>query len=216
MGGGSQQKQRMEPVSAKKTNRVTPPLDAQAWDERYRTGDTPWDKGEPAPGLVDFLRNERYEPGTVLVPGCGRGHDCRALVAHGFQVTGLDVSPTAITAARRVVPQANFVVGDFLTHQGRYDWLFEHTCFCAIAPSLRDEYVKAAARVVRPGGWLLGIFFDVPMKDGPPFGATREELRARFAPWFRLLREQRPRSWPGRVGEEVLMWWQRRDHLVGF
>lgn len=186
-------------------------LDAAAWDERYRRGDTPWDKGEPAPGLVDFLRHEQYVPGTVLVPGCGRGHDCRALAEHGFQVTGLDVSETAIAAARRLVPGVNFVVGDFLTHEGRYDWLFEHTCFCALDPGLRDAYVAAAARVVRPGGWLLGIFFDVEMEDGPPFGATRDELRARFAPWFMLLSERRPRSWQGRVGEEVLMWWQRRD-----
>ncbi|MCS7047998.1 MAG: TPMT family class I SAM-dependent methyltransferase [Verrucomicrobiae bacterium] len=191
-------------------------LDAQAWDERYRCGDTPWDKGEPAPGLVDFLTRERYEPGTVLVPGCGRGHDCRALAAHGFRVTGLDVSEVAIEEARRLAAGSGveFVVGDFLTHQGRYDWLFEHTCFCALEPSLRDAYVDAAARVVRPGGWLLGIFFDVEMEDGPPFGATRDELRARFGRWFRLLREERPRSWPGRVGEEVLMWWQRRDQPV--
>ena len=40
------------------------------WDRRYRQEDTPWDKGEPAPGLVDWLKKNQLDPPTrVLVPG---------------------------------------------------------------------------------------------------------------------------------------------------
>ncbi|MEZ4466721.1 MAG: methyltransferase domain-containing protein [bacterium] len=35
----------------------------------------------------------------VLVPGCGRGHDVEALARAGLQVTGLDLSPTALALA---------------------------------------------------------------------------------------------------------------------
>ena len=28
------------------------------WEQRYREEDTPWDKGKPAPGLVDWLSNQ--------------------------------------------------------------------------------------------------------------------------------------------------------------
>ena len=49
------------------------------WNERYRTEDTPWDKGKPAPGLVDWLAKRQMSPNNrVLVPGCGKGHDAAA------------------------------------------------------------------------------------------------------------------------------------------
>ncbi len=201
------------------------PLDAPAWDERYRTGDTPWDKGEPSRGLVDFLAHDLHRvvaagPGgksngaagtaaatTVLVPGCGRGHDCRELARYGFDVTGLDVSARALQGAV-TAPGIRYVVGDFLTHTGQYDWVFEHTCFCAIHPDLRDRYVEAAARVLKPGGHLLGIFFNMSTDEGPPFGATREELLQRFGRRFELVFDKVPRSWPNRRGEELLMLWR--------
>ena len=50
------------------------------WEDHYRTGDMPWDKGAPSPGLVDFLTSEPVR-GRVLVPGCGLGYDVRALAA---------------------------------------------------------------------------------------------------------------------------------------
>jgi len=186
------------------------PLDATSWDERYRAGDTPWDRGEPSPGLVDFLARAKPQPGTVLVPGCGRGHDCRALADLGFHVTGLDVSPQALARAIPAGPTVRYEVGDFLTHAGQYDWIFEHTCFCAIHPGLRDEYVQAAVRNLKPRGYLLGIFFNIHAAEGPPFGATRAELWDRFAPHFDLREELVPRSFPNRTGEELLLWWQKK------
>ena len=60
--------------------------DAAFWAELYRSGDTGWDQGGPSPGLVDFLKNDvgpgraiPFQSGHVLVPGCGHGHDARAL-----------------------------------------------------------------------------------------------------------------------------------------
>jgi methyl halide transferase len=187
------------------------PLDAKAWDERYRTGDTPWDKGEPSPGLVDFLAQEKYTPGTVLVPGCGRGYDCQELARHGFEVTGLDLCNVAFADAAAAAPSVRFIVGDFLTHTGQYDLVFEHTCFCAIHPDLRDPYVESAARVLKPGGHLLGIFYNIRTEEGPPFGTTRAELWERFSPRFELVSEKVPRSWPSREGEELLLLWRRRQ-----
>jgi hypothetical protein len=103
--------------------------------------------------------------------------------------------------------------GDFLNlaarYRGRFDWLFEHTCFCAIDPALRDQYVHAAATALRPGGLLLGIFYNIQPKSGPPFGTTREELLMRFRPHFRLLESAVPRSFPNRTGKELLMLWRK-------
>ncbi len=194
-------------------------LDPAGWDERYAQGDTPWDHGAPAPGLVEFLaRTDAYRPGRVLVPGCGAGHDCRELARGGFAVTGIDVAPRALAAARTagdpdVAGGVTYRLADFLDLpadlRGAFGWVFEHTCFCAIDPARRDDYVDAAATALQPGGFLLGIFFDMHAETGPPFGARPAELHDRFSRRFTLVREWTPASWENRRGEELMQWWQR-------
>src|SRR5689334_749848 len=70
------------------------------WEGHYQSGDMPWEKGEPSPGLVDFLAAHPALPrGTVCVPGCGTGHDVRAWAGAGFHVFGCDIAPSAIRLA---------------------------------------------------------------------------------------------------------------------
>src|ERR1043165_6527829 len=89
------------------------------WEERYQTGDMPWEKGEPSPGLVDFLASHpELARGTVCVPGCGTGHDVRAWAKAGFKVFGCDIAPSAIKRADERTHAAalisDFQLADFL------------------------------------------------------------------------------------------------------
>ncbi len=191
------------------------------WNSCYRAGETPWDKGAPAPPLLEWLETRGHcLKGEVLVPGCGLGHDVRALAAgHATAVCGLDLSPAALEQARRRPPAGNetYQEADLFALPpefcGRFDWVFEHTCFCAIDPVRRPEYVRAVARALRPGGGLLAIFYLNPWKDGeptppgggPPFGVTVQELDALFAGHFELREEWLPtRAYPGREGRELI------------
>src|ERR1041385_5606397 len=119
------------------------------WEARYQTGDMPWEKGEASPGLVDFLAQHPKLPrATVCVPGCGTGHDVRAWAAAGFDVYGFDIAPSAIRLAaektRAAGLKADFRLGNFLVDDPpfQFDWLFEHTLFCAIQPVEREAYVE--------------------------------------------------------------------------
>ncbi|MEL7085842.1 MAG: methyltransferase, partial [Cyanobacteria bacterium J06597_1] len=104
------------------------------WEQHYQDGDTPWDKGEASPGLMDYLERQSLT-GTVLVPGCGKGHDVRAIAASGAIVTGLDFAPSAIAAARQfpTVNGEEYDTVDFFALPERFhnafDLVFEHTCF---------------------------------------------------------------------------------------
>jgi SAM-dependent methyltransferase len=187
------------------------------WEARYQSQDMPWEKGEPSPGLVDFLTGHpKLERGTVLVPGCGSGHDARAWAAAGFAVTGYDIAPSAIQLSREKTTaaglKAEFVLGNFLDDAPPrpFDWLFEHTLFCAIDPQRRSDYVRAALRWLKPGGQFLAVNYLIPDTDGPPYGTTRAELMDWFSPGFELLEEWVPRSYPNRTGLELMLWWQKR------
>jgi SAM-dependent methyltransferase len=191
------------------------------WEARYETGDMPWEKGEPSPGLVDFLKaHPELPPGKVCVPGCGTGHDVRAWARHGFEVYGFDLAPGAIRLCNEKTQgtglgNVHYQLADFLVDEPPrlFDWLFEHTLYCAIDPKRRDEYVQAARRWLKPNGQFLAVHYLIPDEDGPPFGTTREEVLEKFSPHFELLKEWVPRSYPNRTGWERMFWWQRTDSL---
>ena len=182
------------------------------WEDRYRRKDMPWEKGAPSPGLLDFLAAEPVR-GRVLVPGCGFGHDVRALARTADEVVGIDLAPSAVkgaqeflrTGAERYELADLFALPPLL--RGNFDWVWEHTCFCAIDPAQRPAYVDAVAEALRPGGRLLAVFYLDPGNDspdeGPPFEVSIAELDRLFLPRFRVEREWLPqRAYPGREGRE--------------
>ena len=187
------------------------------WEGRYQTHDMPWEKGEASPGLVDFLASHpQLKRGKVLVPGCGTGHDARAWARAGFDVSGCDLAPSAIQLSREKTAAAGlaieFLQADFLRDPAprQFDWVFEHTLFCAIDPEHRPDYVEAVLRWLKPGADYLAVNYLIPDKDGPPFGTTRGELWERFSPHFDLLEEWVPRSYPNRTNLELMLWWRRK------
>ena len=145
----------------------------------------------------------------------------RAIAAHGHAraVCGLDIAPAALEQARRFPPvgRETYAEADLFSLppelRGRFDWVFEHTCFCAIEPVRRPEYVRAVAGALRPGGRLLAIFYlnpwargePPPPGGGPPFASTTEEIDALFAGSFELQEEWVPaRTYRGREGRELM------------
>ncbi|AEV85204.1 ubiquinone/menaquinone biosynthesis methyltransferase ubiE [Actinoplanes sp. SE50] len=70
------------------------------YDERYRSGNTPWEIGKPQPALTALLEHGVRGP-KVLDLGCGTGDLACTLARRGYHVTGIDISPTAIERARQ-------------------------------------------------------------------------------------------------------------------
>ena len=182
------------------------------WEDLYARGADGWDMGGPALPLVDFVTTTPPPRGRVAVPGCGRGHDARFLARHGYDVTGFDFSPAAVQAAaalaRRTKTAVAFQQRDVFRLAADYthafDGVWEYTCYCAIDPRRRDEYVASLARIIRPGGWLLACFFPLrTVTAGPPFAVARAEIKRRLARGFRIAREFSPiRSARARQGRE--------------
>ena len=185
------------------------------WDELYSRGGDAWDLGRATQPLVDFLDTTPPPRGRVAVPGCGRGHDARLLAAHGYEVTAFDFVPSVLDVARRLAAREHvtvsfeqrdvFTLGRDLPHA--FDGVWEYTCYCAIDPARRAEYVRALAGTLRAGGWLLACFFPLRAQSaGPPFVVSPDEVRRLLAPAFRIERAFAPlRSARGRQSREWMI-----------
>ncbi len=185
-----------------------------SWDALYAGGGRlSWDMGKATPVLeeaLDLARPLGLAPGaSVVVPGCGYGHDAAALAALGFAATGLDFAPLALAGAQaRHGTSVRWLQEDwFTTAQGPWDAVFDHTCMVSMPPERWPAYAEACARRLRPGGlWLLVAFHDVEGRPAPPHPAAPEDLRRLAEPAFEVLHLAcARRSHPRRAGRETLM-----------
>ena len=182
------------------------------WQALYDEGRDGWELGGPAPALADWLDDgggfpsaESGRAARVAVPGAGRGHDARLIARRGYRVWGFDWAPSASAEASRLAAvdgvDVAFEARDVFTlaerYAGAFDGVWEYTCFCAIDPARRDEYVGTMHAILRPGGLLVACFY--PLREGtggPPFPVARAEIEARLAGCFRIRSAAIPRRSP--------------------
>jgi SAM-dependent methyltransferase len=130
-----------------------------------------------APGLLAILRRCGIRNGLVVDLGCGSGIWARELVDHGYDVLGVDLSPSMIAIARRRVPEGRFEVGSLLRFQlppcAAVTSLGECVNYLFDKKNSKKELARLFSRVygaLRPGGVFV---FDVaePRRVG---GSYRE------------------------------------------
>lgn len=188
------------------------------WESRYRENQMPWDLDEPAPPFVTLLKETLHDlpPGKMAVLGSGSGHDAALFAQHGFEVTGFDFATGAVARAQaRYGKIATFVEADIFSLPPEYthtfDYVLEHTCFCAIHPSKRFAYVEAVKRLLKPQGQFLALFWMHQEWGGPPFKTTETEVRSLFEPTFDIQWHiSAPNSIERRAGEEWLYLMQKQ------
>jgi SAM-dependent methyltransferase len=192
--------------------------EAAFWETAYREGRDRWELGAAAPPLVRAVATLPVGERAIVL-GCGRGHEAHVLAQAGWrEVVAVDFAPSALAEAQRLAasdPVASriewrlqdvFTLG--ATDAGRFDLVVEHTCFCAIDPARRADWLATVRDLLRPGGRLLALFFAHGRPGGPPFTTSREEIEKelRAANGFAIERLEVPSdSVPARRGEELLV-----------
>ena len=182
---------------------------APFWNDRYLRGEDGWELGTPAPPLARILKDSPPSVGRAAVPGCGRGHDVAAFLQHGFDAVGFDFSDRAVAEAARLgrpVLQRDIFSLD-REFSKSFDVVWEYTCYCAIHPSRRRDYIAILAEILKPGGLLIGLFYPLkPGTEGPPFPVDRSELETLLVPDFHIESAAIPQdSVDRRKGLELLL-----------
>lgn len=122
--------------------------------------------------------------GDVLDIGCGLGDNAVYLAQQGFNVTGLDISPTALSIAERRANDAGvrvtFAVSDSTKLEGyteTFDTIVDSGMFHCLDDAGKRSYAAAAHRATRPGATLLlSCFSDAnPADEDWPRPAVSEQ-----------------------------------------
>ena len=155
------------------------------WNDIYTGKAT--DYLEPDSELVEII--DGLKPGRALDLGCGSGGLVVALLERGWEVTGVDVAPKAIEAARRVLDarglHAELYVADAANWQpaDRFD-LITNSFALPTKQADQAKVFRTTREALAPGGAVLIKDFDASMKRHKAFARyhcpTVEELRAAF------------------------------------
>ena len=166
----------------------------ERWDRAYRDGrQPPWDTGSPASDLVRAVEEGAIKPCRTVVLGCGSGTNAIYLAQKGFDVTAVDVAPTALSIARRKAERAgvrvDWVLADVLhlPDLESFDLVFDRGCYHNVRYVDAAGFVASLGQVTKPGSKCLILSCN---RDGPP-GVREHHMREDFSELFefRWLRE---------------------------
>ncbi|MGI3202892.1 class I SAM-dependent methyltransferase [Streptomyces sp. GLT-R25] len=185
-------------------------MDAQFWDEMYRSRDQVF-SGDPNGVLVTEVTG--LPPGQALDVGCGEGADALWLARHGWQVTAVDISTTALQRAAAAAVDS----------EGRVAWTradltitpppadaFDLVSVQYFPLSLQPDHaaLRGLLNAVAPGGTLLFASHD--LADLPPRPEQGFDPGDYYQPddiaklldhdWTVLINETRPRTAPAPAG----------------
>lgn len=143
----------------------------------------PWDTRAPKESVVGW-HEQGLVHGDVLDIGCGLGDNAIYLARHGFAVTGLDMSPTALVTAEHRALDAGvtvtFAVADATTLTGytdAFDTVVDSGMFHCLDDAGKRAYATAVHRATRDQATLLLACFcedNPPADDGRPLPTVSE------------------------------------------
>ena len=202
------------------------PVDIDKIYQKVPLDKIPWNIETPPNELVELVRKENIRPCKTVDLGCGVGNYAIYLASKGFEVTGVDSSPTAIKIAkenaRKRGVDCNFIVADLLgdlhnvkeTFDFAYDWELLHH----IMPEDREKYVKNVHKILKAKAHYFSVCFS---EKDPQFGgigkirrtqlgtvlyfSSESELQDLFSPYF-VIKELKTVKIAGKFGSHCAIY----------
>jgi SAM-dependent methyltransferase len=190
------------------------------WEARYAESQRVW-SGRVNKVLAEVAAG--LTPGRALDLGCGEGGDSLWLAQQGWDVTGVDISATAIERARTAAMAAgipaerlHLVAADLGDWRSDAEFDLVSACFLQSPVTLdRSQILRGAAGRVAAGGHLLVVSHAAP----PPWSSRlaghdhagtfltpQQEVAALGLPepdWQQVIVETRRRSTVGPDGKDA-------------
>jgi 2-polyprenyl-3-methyl-5-hydroxy-6-metoxy-1,4-benzoquinol methylase len=201
-------------------------MNKNTWEQFYKN--TPlqnisWQKVQDD-FLTEIINSGKVDTGSALDLGCGTGMKSIFLAKTGFDVTGVDISETAIKYAnensKKEAIKINFIASDatdlsFLGDE-KFDLILDWANLHGILVQKREQYIAEIASHAKPGSNLILRCFgrkdDEEQFVDNPAGIiallTKQEIDHLYGKYYEILEQnisQAPDNAPGKFFFELLM-----------
>ncbi|MCH8550370.1 MAG: thiopurine S-methyltransferase [Natronospirillum sp.] len=175
-------------------------MDTDYWEDRWATGDTPWQLEQVNPLLQRFLPDLQVASGSrVLVPLCGQSLDMLWLRDQGYQVVGIELSEQSIRGflehhdlqaekasfdwgIRYALPGLDLLHADIFAldavQVGPVDLIWDRAALVALPQAMRADYIRQlmALTPTRPPLLCWTLEYEQQQVAGPPFSVWLDEV----------------------------------------
>ncbi len=157
----------------------------------------PWDTDGHDKNLEEVIETYTIPPCPALELGAGTCSDAIWLVKQGFNVTAMDVSPTAVEIAKKKVSDAgvniDIILADVLKDKipnGPFRLIFDRGCFHSLEmPEDKSRLVGIIHDHLEPDGYWFSIIgsTDGPKRDHGPPRMSLLDIATLVEPLFKVI-----------------------------
>lgn len=136
------------------------------WEENFRENKTMWgfNPADSAVMVKDFFLKNNIK--NILIPGVGYGRNAKVFIDNCINVTGIEISKTAIELAKDNginIKIYNGSVTDMPFDNELYDGIFCYAVIHLLDEESRKKFIKDCYNQLKPNGYM--IFITVSKKD---------------------------------------------------
>ncbi|PGT71833.1 SAM-dependent methyltransferase [Bacillus cereus] len=141
------------------------------WESSFIEKQTMWgfEPTESAILTKDFFLENNVK--DILVPGIGYGRNAKVFIENGINVTGIEISKTAIDLAKQNGLEDGSIyhgsVNEMPFDDKLYDGIFSHALLHLLNKQEREKFIKDCYNQLKPGGYMV---FTTVSKKAPMYG----------------------------------------------
>jgi len=167
-----------------------------SWDDYYKENDVekmPWYEKDLDLDLKEEIELKNLHSGKFLDLGTGPGTQAMQISNLGFDVTGSDLSNSAIERAKKLYPNTSYIVDDILNSKfldNVFDYILDRGVFHIFEQEKLPDYLRQIKRILKKNGILFLKCMSVEEKnleDGKgPFLYSKEKIKEIFENNFEI------------------------------
>ena len=167
-----------------------------SWDDYYKENDVekmPWYEKDLDLDLKEEIELKNLHSGKFLDLGTGPGTQAMQISNLGFDVTGSDLSNSAIERAKKLYPNTSYIVGDILNSKfldNAFDYILDRGVFHIFEQEKLPDYLRQIKRILKKNGILFLKCMSVEEKnleDGKgPFLYSKAQIKEIFENNFEI------------------------------
>lgn len=154
---------------------------AEFWETSFRDKHIMWgfEPAESAIAALNLFRENRLN--KILIPGFGYGRNAKIFADAGFEITGIEISETAIELAQKHYGDNVRVYHSSVTampfDHKVYDGIFCYALIHLLSEKERVKLIDDCYRQLKPGGYMVFVTIS---KNDAAYGDGEELSKYRF------------------------------------